>query len=247
MLNNVTTIPPKNTNKERLKTITQSNVEKIISYQKIFSAQEKYSLLVILQGLDASGKDGAVRSVFSGINPSGIEVHSFKKPTPLEFAHDYLWRVHAQVPRKGMIKIFNRSHYEDILVPSVEGYIDSKRLAQRYAQINDFEKLLSQNNTRIVKFYLHNSSENQLKRLNERLERKEKYFKHNDGDWEVREKRVAYQKVYEKIFKKCAEPKWHIIPSDKNWYKSYLISKVILSEFKKMKLEWPELDTERFA
>ncbi len=245
MLESISTSPAKDLDKQKAKKISKQNIKKIIELQKIMAAQQKYSLLVIFQGLDASGKDGATRSVFSGINPSGISVSSFKKPTDKEFAHDFLWRIHKEVPVKGMIKIFNRSHYEDILVPSVEGYLPKKMINQRYKQINHFERLLTQNNTIILKFYLHNSPDNQLQRLNERLEIKEKHFKHNDGDWDTREKRAAYLSVYEKIFKKCSTPKWTVVAADENWYKTYVISSMVLKAMQKLDLKWPDLQTDR--
>jgi len=246
MLNKISTNPPKGFTKEEAKKQLKKNLHKIIALQKKMNAQSKYSLLVVFQGLDASGKDGATRVVFSGINPAGINVHSFKKPTEEEFAHDFLWRVHKHAPAKGMIQVFNRSHYEDILVPSVEGYFTEKQVSKRYALINHFEDTLAHNNTKILKFYLHNSPENQLIRLKERINMTEKHWKHNDGDWEVREKRAQYHRVYEKIFKQCDQPKWIIVPSDKNWYKSLIISNEVLRALQKMELEWPTLKSQKF-
>ena len=228
--------------KEELKQLNKQ----LIGYQKKMQAQGKYSLLIILQGMDASGKDGATRRVLEGVNPSGIHVKSFKKPTDEEFAHDFLWRVHQHTPKKGMIQVFNRSHYEDILVPSVMGYISKEIIEERYELINQFERLLEHNNTRVLKFFLHVSKEEQLERLQERIDNPEKHYKHNDGDWETREHWDAYMKVYQSIFEKCNDIPWHIIPSDKNWYKTNLITKKIIESFETMELEWPELETEKF-
>ena len=233
--------------KEAIKAENQEMAEKIAQLQRKLYADGRYSLLVILQGMDAAGKDGATRKIFSGVNPLGIKVHSFKKPTEKEFAHDFLWRVHQNVPEKGMIQIFNRSHYEDILVPSVEGYFDEDYVEKRYDQINNFEKLLIEgNHTTVLKFYLHTSKEEQLERLTERVQNPEKHWKHNDGDWETRKKWDEYVEVYQKIFEKCDEPRWHIIPSDRNWEKENYISRVVLAALEKMDLKYPELDSELF-
>ena len=173
--------------------------KQLVDYQKKMNAQGKYSILIIFQGMDASGKDGATRRVLEGVNPSGIHVKSFKKPTDEEFAHDFLWRVHQHSPAKGMIQVFNRSHYEDILVPSVLGYIPKEVVEERYEMINKFEELLEHNNTKVLKFFLHVSKEEQLERLQERIDNPEKHYKHNDGDWEMRAKwdefRIYYQEM----------------------------------------------------
>mgnify|MGYP000725324638 CR=1 FL=1 len=220
--------------------------KQLVDYQKKMNAQGKYSILIIFQGMDASGKDGATRRVLEGVNPSGIHVKSFKKPTDEEFAHDFLWRVHQHSPAKGMIQVFNRSHYEDILVPSVLGYIPKEVVEERYEMINKFEELLEHNNTKVLKFFLHVSKEEQLERLQERIDNPEKHYKHNDGDWETREHWDNYMKVYQSIFEKCNTIPWNIIPSDKNWYKTYTITKKIIEAFESMDLEWPELETEKF-
>ena len=232
--------------KDEIKLENLKMIEEIIMLQRKMNAQGKYSLLLIFQGMDASGKDGAVRRTLSGVNPNGIHVKSFKKPTDEEFAHDFLWRVHPHTPAKGMIQVFNRSHYEDILVPSVYGYLPKKTINERYELINNFEKQIESNGTTILKFYLHTSKDEQYKRLTERVEVKEKYWKHNDGDWETREHWNEFQKVYETIFEKCNSPKWHIIPSNKNWEKVHHIAKIILAALKDMDLQWPELESERF-
>ncbi len=247
---NLSTTPTKTINRELKKAIQKENekmVEEIVNYQRRLYADGRHSLLVVFQGMDASGKDGATRKVFSGVNPLGIKVRPFKKPSDEEFAHDFLWRVHKYAPAKGMIQVFNRSHYEDILVPSVEGYFSKEYIDKRYDHINDFEKLLIEgNNTSILKFYLHTSKEEQLERLTERVEIKEKHWKHNDGDWTTREKWDEYKAVYEQLFERCNKPEWHIIPSDRNWEKENHICKIILETFKKMDLKYPDLDSEIF-
>ncbi len=245
MLNKLDTTPPESLDKKEVKKENKKLLEEIITLQKKMNGEGKKSLLIILQGLDAAGKSGAAR-VLAGVNPSGIKVKSFKKPTDEEFAHDFLWRVHKHVPAKGMIQIFDRSHYEDILVPSVMGYIDEKTINERYEIINNFEKLIQHNDTTILKFYLHVSKDAQKERLMERVENPEKHWKHNDGDWETREHWDKYMDVYENLFAKCNDIPWQIIPSDKNWYKVNLISKAIIKAFNDMDLEWPALETELF-
>ena len=237
----------KSLNKKKIKQENEKLIEKIASLQKILFAEEKRSILLILQGLDASGKDGTVRTIFSGINPLGCQVHSFKKPTEEEFAHDFLWRVHKIVPKKGMIHIFNRSHYEDILVPTVEGYYTPKRIKERYTHINNFERLLEDSGTIIIKCYLHISKQEQLERLTERINNPTKHWKHNDGDWESRKKWNSYMQVYETIFDQCNRVPWHIIPADRNWVKINTVSKILLKALEDLDLKCPELSSEKFA
>lgn len=246
MLDNINTRGSENLNKDQIKKENKKLIAEIGELQRILYAEEKHGVLVLLQGVDASGKDGTIRTIFGGINPLGCQVHSFKKPTDEEFAHDFLWRVHKIVPKKGMIHIFNRSHYEDILVPSVEGYYSKERIERRYDHINNFERLITDSGTKIIKFYLHISKDEQLERLTERIENPEKYWKHNDGDWESREKWDSYQKVYETIFKRCNEVPWHIIPADRNWVKINAVAKIMLKALKEMNPQWPNLESERF-
>lgn len=245
-LSKLATAPAEDLDKKAIEKENNEMLEQIIDQQKLMQAEGKNSLLIILQGMDAAGKSGAAR-VLAGVNPAGIKVKSFKKPTEEEFAHDFLWRIHQHVPRKGMIQIFDRSHYEDILVPSVMGYIDSKIVDERYNIINNFENLLQTNGTTILKFYLHVSKDTQEERLMERVNNPQKHYKHNDGDWETREHWDKYMDVYENIFKKCNDVPWQIIPSDKNWYKEHLISEAILKAFHEMNMEWPKLESERFS
>ena len=209
--------------------------------QATMYAEGKHSFLVILQGMDASGKDGTIRKVFSSVNPMGCSVTSFKAPTPIELEHDFLWRIHLQTPERGMIKVFNRSHYEDILVPSVEKFISEEKIKERFEAIVNFELLLEQNNTHVLKFYLHISQEEQKERFQERLEIPEKSWKHNPNDAQTSEKWPDFMKVYEEIFKRCGkENPWNIIPADQNWYRDYLITKTIVDSMKKLKMEYPK-------
>ncbi len=219
----------------------------IVELQTKLMADKSQSLLVIFQGVDASGKDGALKDVFRAINPAGCKVWSFKKPTPRELSHDFLWRVHQVCPAAGMIQIFNRSHYEDILVPTVEGFIPKEIIDKRYELINDFEKMLEANGTKILKFYLHISKERQEEKLTDRINNPEKHWKHNDGDWAVRAKWDQYMEVYETIFDRCNDIPWHIIPADNNKEKANAISKIVVETMENMNLEYPELDSELFT
>lgn len=232
--------------KEEIKLENENLIAEIVTLQRKMYAQGKFSLLIIFQGMDASGKDGAVRRTLSGVNPNGISVKSFKKPTEEEFAHDFLWRVHPHTPAKGMIQVFNRSHYEDILVPTVYSSLPKETIKERFELINNFEKQIESNGTTILKFYLHTSKAEQFKRLTERVEVKEKHWKHNDGDWETREHWDEFRAVYEKIFTTCDKPEWHIVPADRNWEKVNYVAKAVVKALKAMDLQWPELESERF-
>ena len=245
-LSEIRTSAPDSWDEEKIKDEIKDLKDKIEDHQKMLQTSTKHSVLIVLQGMDCSGKDGAVRGAFSGVTPSGIEVYSFKKPTDEEFAHDYLWRVHEQCPKKGMIKVFNRSHYEDILVPSVYGYIQKEEIEKRFEQINSFEKHLEANGTKIIKFYLHLDKDEQLERLTERTKVQRKYYKHNDGDWETREHWGDFMEVYEKIFEKCNDIPWNIVGSDQNWYKVFQICKIVEKELSDLKMDWPPLRSERF-
>lgn len=232
--------------KEKIKTETKAMLKEIGDLQYQMYAESKRSVLIILQGLDASGKDGLTRGLLDYCNPVGLMVHSFKKPTPLESSHDFLWRVHPHVPPRGVIQVFIRSHYEDILVPSVEKLFPPEKIEERYEIINGFEKLLEQNGTRVLKFFLNVSKDAQLERLNERLVNPEKYWKHNDGDWDTRAKFDEYQHVYDTIFERCSYIPWHFIPADVNWQKLYYVSKVVLETLHSLNIKWPALKTEKF-
>jgi PPK2 family polyphosphate:nucleotide phosphotransferase len=229
---------------------TKSKTEKILKeigkLQYKMYAQDKYSLLIVFQGIDASGKDGVTKDVLKYCNAVGIKIHSFKKPTEEEYAHDFLWRVHEFAPGKGEMSIFIRSHYEDILVPSVEKYISDEIIDNRYDMINSFEKLIESNNTRVLKFFLNVSKDAQKERLMERIESKKKHWKHKDSDWDTREKFDDYMVVYEKVINKCNDIPWHIIPADKNWQKTFFVAEVVLKTLKELDLKWPELVSEKF-
>jgi PPK2 family polyphosphate:nucleotide phosphotransferase len=237
-------------NKEWDKDETEKKTKKILKeigeLQNKMYAQNKYSIIVVLQGLDASGKDGLTKGLLRYCNPIGLEVYSFKKPTDLEYSHDFLWRIHQVCPAKGVLQVFIRSHYEDILVPSVEKFIPAPVIEKRYEAINIFEKMLEESGTKVLKFFLNVSKEAQKERLMERIEIKEKHWKHKDGDWDTREKFDQYMKVYQNILTRCNEVPWTAIPADKNWQKLYAVAQVVLKTLKELPLEWPELVSEKF-
>lgn len=238
-LSDISTKAPKGISKKDLKDETEKLVKRLGELQNILYAEGKYSILVIFQGMDGSGKDGAVRKVFRECTIGGLDLVSFKKPTVEEFAHDFLWRVHRWVPQKGMTTIFNRSHYEDILIQRVHGWIDMTRVEKRMAAINAFEDLIQfDNNTLIFKFYMHISYDEQGIQLQQRLDDPTKYWKHNDGDWEERKHWDKYMEAYEYAINESATP-WHICPVDNRWYRDYFIAKTMVEVLEKLDMKLP--------
>ncbi len=215
--------------------------ERLAVLQEMLFAEQKKSLLVVLQAMDTGGKDGVIRKVFSGTNPQGFKIASFKAPTPQELAQDFLWRVHQQTPPKGYIGIFNRSHYEDVLVVRVENLVPEETWRKRYEQINQFEKLLAENGTHILKFFLHISKEEQKERLQERLDDPTKHWKFSIGDLPVRQKWNSYMQAYSDALTHCntSYAPWYIVPANKKWYRNYIISKTIVETLESMKLAYP--------
>lgn len=208
---------------------------------KLF-ADGKRALLVVLQGIDCSGKDGTVRAVFNACGPIGVRVSPFKAPTDAELAQDYLWRVHKACPPRGYIGIFNRSHYEDVLVVKVKGYASPEAIERRYEEINGFEKMLSDNGTKILKFMLHISKEEQAERLRERVETPEKRWKFNPGDLEDRKLWDQYMAAYETALDRCSTPHapWHVIPADRNWVRNAIIARIVRETLEEMDPKYPE-------
>lgn len=236
----LSTLPPDGLKKEEVKAETATILEELDELQNLLYASRTHALLVVLQGMDASGKDGLIRDVFGSLNPQGVRVQSFKVPTDEERGHDFLWRIHRHAPERGMIQVFNRSHYEDVLVTRVHGAIDSKTATRRYDAINHFEGLLQEhNNTRILKCYLHVSAEEQAKRLAERMQDPRKMWKYNAGDEREASLRDRYAGAYEDVFQHCGQPEWHIIPADKNWYKEYLVAKAVRDLLRGLNLVYP--------
>src|ERR1700733_5127857 len=214
-LKEIDTKAPKDLDKKETKDKLEKLLQELDELQNLLFAEAKHSLLVIVQGMDASGKDGAVRNVFGKLNPQGVLVKSFKTPTPEELSHDFLWRVHAHAPAKGSIQLFNRSHYEDILITRVHKWIDDKTARLRMDAINQFERLLTDHNdTHILKFYLHISPEEQKQRLDERIHNPAKQWKYNDDDFKEAKLWDDYMEMYEDCFKHCDDIPWVIVPSD---------------------------------
>ena len=240
-LKSISTRAPKNISKENTKTKTNELKEEISTLQNLMYAENKYSLLIVLQGMDASGKDGAIKNVFGSVNPQGCRVISFKKPTELEMKHDFLWRIHNEVPDKGMIVIFNRSHYEDVLIQRVHKWVEEPVIQKRFIQINNFERLMAESNTIILKFFLYVSKKEQLERLNERMKDPAKMWKYNANDINERKFWNQYMTAYEDVLSKCNETPWNVIPSDQNWYKEYLIADIVVKALKKLKMKFPEM------
>lgn len=239
-LKDIDTRAPKQFDKEKTKEDIAEMLVGMDDLQNLMYAESKHSLLVILQGMDASGKDGAIRNVFGKLNPQGVKVQSFKVPTDVEAAHDFLWRIHLHTPRQGMIQIFNRSHYEDILITRVHKLIDDDTAKKRMVAINDFEKLLQQHNhTTVLKFYLHVSPDEQLKRLNERIRNPKKQWKYNEKDFAESRLWDIYMKMYEDCFEHCSDVPWIIVPADQNWYKEYVIAEKILETLKSFDMKYP--------
>ena len=239
-LKNIDTRAPKDVDKKETKDKLEKILEELDDLQNLLYAESKHSLLVIIQGMDASGKDGAVRNVFGKINPQGVTVKSYKAPTAEELSHDFLWRIHAHTPPKGMIQIFNRSQYEDILITRVHKIIDDKTAKSRMKNINDFEKLLSeQNNTTVLKFYLHISPEEQKARLQERIKNPAKQWKYNEQDFVEAKFWDDYMKMYEDCFEFCNDTPWTIVPSDQNWYKEFIIATTVKDTLKKFDMQFP--------
>lgn len=226
------------------KLITKEKIKGILAelneLQNLLFAEGKHSLLIVIQGMDASGKDGVIRNVFGSMNPQGVTVKSFKSPTPEELSHDFLWRIHAHAPAKGMIQIFNRSHYEDILITRVHKWCDDETAKKRIKAINHFEQLLEEHgNTSILKFYLHISPEEQQERLNERIKDPTKQWKYNENDFGESKLWDIYMKMYEDCFEQCNNVPWTIVPADQNWYKEFIIATKVLETLKNLDMKFP--------
>ena len=207
---------------------------------KLYSAG-KHSLLVVLQAMDAGGKDGTIRRVFQGVNPQGVQVTSFKAPTEIERNHDFLWRIHQAAPQKGQIGVFNRSHYEDVLIVRVLNLVPETQWRPRYQQINQFEKLLTDSGTIIRKFYLHISKEEQKERLQERLDDPTKHWKFDAGDLTQRAHWDSYQEAFTEMLTQCstADAPWHIIPANQKWYRNLAITRVLVHTLRELNPQYP--------
>jgi len=241
-LEDIDTRAPKDWDKKETKEKLEGVLQELDELQNLLFAESHHALLVVLQGMDAAGKDGTIRNVFGKLNPQGVEVTSFKTPTSEELAHDFLWRIHAHTPAKGRVRIFNRSHYEDVLITRVHKWIDDKTAYRRMDAINDFERLLTEHNdTHILKFYLHISPEEQKKRLEERISNPAKQWKYNEDDFKEAKLWDHYRHAYEDCFEHCNKVPWTIVPADQNWYKEYIIATTVRDMLGKLKMQYPGL------
>lgn len=209
--------------------------------QELLYADGRHKLLVVLQATDTGGKDGTIRRVFDGVNPAGVRVAAFKRPTPRELSHDYLWRVHRHTPGNGEMVIFNRSHYEDVLVVRVHGLVPEERWRRRYDHINAFERLLADEGTTIVKFFLHVSKEEQRERLQARLDDPTKHWKFSKGDLDERRRWDDYQSAFEEMLERTSTPHapWYVVPADRKWFRDLVVSTVLVQALETLDLRYP--------
>ncbi|OGW50083.1 MAG: polyphosphate kinase [Nitrospirae bacterium RBG_19FT_COMBO_58_9] len=227
--------------KEKAKAITGQLIGRLEELQERLYANGDRALLIVLQGMDTSGKDGTIRSVMSGVNPQGCKVVSFKAPSSEELGHDFLWRVHQKAPSKGQIGIFNRSHYEDVLITRVHGLVSDKVVKQRFNQIKEFEELLYESRTTILKFFLHISKDEQKERLEERIHDPEKRWKFNEGDLEERKLWEKYMDAFEDLMAATSTDyaPWYIVPANRKWYRNLVVADRVVGALEGMKLKTP--------
>ena len=241
-LKDLSTRAPEELDKKETREKTEKLVAELDELQNLLFAEGKHSVLVVIQGMDGSGKDGVIRNVLGNMNPQGVTVKSYKAPTAEELSHDFLWRIHQHAPAKGMIQVFNRSHYEDILITRVHKWCDDETAVKRMKAINDFEQLLQEHNhTHILKFYLHISPEEQHERLSERMKDPAKMWKYNEKDFDEAKLWDLYMQMYEDCFNECNRPEWIIVPADQNWYKEFVIASALHSLLSGLGMQFPGL------
>lgn len=228
-------------NKNKAQVALESEIKRIRKWQERLYAESKQSLLIVLQATDTGGKDGTIEHVFQGVNPQGCVVASFKAPTPEELSHDFLWRIHKHAPARGMMAIFNRSHYEDVLVVRVKELVPEMVWRERYQLINDFERLLTLSNTKILKFFLHISKDEQKQRLQSRLDDPEKHWKFNTADLVERQLWNHYQTAFADALSFCSTPyaPWYVVPANKKWYRNLVVARVIADALESMNPQFP--------
>ncbi|MFL6205101.1 MAG: PPK2 family polyphosphate kinase [Acidimicrobiales bacterium] len=228
--------------KETTQAASAALVERLAELQDVFWARQEERLLVVLQGIDTSGKGGTVEHVFGAVNPAGLRVTSFKAPSESELARDFLWRVHANVPQNGEIAVFDRSHYEDVTAARVLGLVPEKRWKQRYDHINAFEEMLTDEGTTVIKVLLHISKAEQKRRLEARLDRPEKHYKMRLSDLDTRKQWDDYQEAFADMVARTstAHAPWHVVPADKKWYRNWAVTTIVTGVLEDMDLEWPE-------
>jgi len=227
--------------KDDARDATKKNLKRLVELQEEFYASSRHALLIVLQAMDAGGKDGAIEHVFSGVNPQGCNVTSFKVPSHLEASHDFLWRHHLACPAKGMIEIFNRSHYESVLVERVNNIVSKEVWSRRYDQINDFERMLTAEKTVIIKFFLHISKKEQKKRLQARLDDKSKLWKFDPADLKTRKHWDEYTEAFQDALRNCStdEAPWYVVPADHKWFRNWVLSDTIVRTMEKLEMKLP--------
>jgi PPK2 family polyphosphate:nucleotide phosphotransferase len=232
----------KHTGEDEARAAIDRDVDRLSKLQYLLYAENRRSLLIVLQAPDAGGKDGTVRHVFRAFNPQGASVHAFKDPTAVEAAHDFLWRIHAATPARGRIAVFNRSHYEDVLVPRVHGTLPKETIEKRYDRIDEFEKNLVQAGTQILKFFLHISEAEQLERFRARLEDPRKQWKLNPEDFAERRLWNDYQKAYEAMLERTSTHRapWFVIPSDHKWFRNLAVARIVADALDALHMEFPK-------
>jgi PPK2 family polyphosphate:nucleotide phosphotransferase len=228
-------------NKKEAKKPTKQNLKSLIKLQDRLYASAKYSVLIVFQAMDGGGKDGAIEHVFSGVNPQGCNVTSFKEPTHIELAHDFLWRIHAATPSRGIIGVFNRSHYESVVVERVKKLVPEKVWSRRYDHINNFERNLIDDRTIILKFFLHISWEEQKRRLEARLKDPDKNWKFSPSDLKERKRWDGYMKAYQDAISECSTKNapWYIVPADHKWFRNWVVSDTVVRTLKELQLSYP--------
>lgn len=220
---------------------TQKYVQSLDELQEKLYAGGERSLLIVLQGADTSGKDGVIANVMSGMNPQGCRVSSFKVPTYVEASHDFLWRIHRETPARGFVGIFNRSHYEDVIVPRIRGTLSDKALEERFGHINNFERLLAENGTAVLKFFLHISRDEQRRRLQARADNPKKHWKFNLNDLKERKYWNDYQEAFQDMIRRTStkHAAWTVVPANHKWFRNYLVAKATVKTLEDMKLRYP--------
>lgn len=239
-LRNVSTLPTDKYAKKECKKDLKAFHKKLFELQNVFYADARFGLLIIFQGIDTSGKDGTIRHVMTSMNPMGVAVKSFKKPTIEELQHDFLWRAYSHFPSKGMIEVFNRSYYEDILMPILSGDFSKEILHHRYELINSLEEHLELNNIHVLKFFLHISKKEQNIRIIERLTKPHKRWKYSKEDKKAAERWDEYLEVYDTIINIDNRKIWNIIPSDKRWFRNYAVAKILTNHLESLELKYPK-------
>ncbi len=239
ILTSISTLPNSDMNKKESKNELKNIKKELFELQNKFFADGRFGLLVILQGMDTSGKDGVIRHVFTSMNPMGVKVTSFKKPSGEELNHDFLWRIYPYFPAKGIIRIFNRSYYEDILVPMVSKTLELDGIHHRYQIINMLEEHLKRNNIHILKFFLNISKDKQKEKIDERKTKPHKKWKYEVNDEETRKDWDEYLDAYNMVITNCNQEPWHIIASDKRWNRNFEVAQILLNHFKSLELKYP--------